>query len=100
VDTGLNTMTGGRIKKIQEYVGNDTFLLTYGDGLSNVNIAELLINHKKTKKHRSTTQKEAKNTTLLARGDPVLRTRLQQTKTCNPKIHCMRDPTRNQHRHL
>lgn len=46
VDTGLTTMTGGRIKKIQKYVGNETFLLTYGDGLSNVDISELVKNHK------------------------------------------------------
>jgi glucose-1-phosphate cytidylyltransferase len=46
VDTGLTTMTGGRIKKIQKYVGNETFLLTYGDGLSNINISELVRNHK------------------------------------------------------
>ena len=45
VDTGLTTMTGGRIKKIQKYVGKETFLLTYGDGLSNVNISELVKNH-------------------------------------------------------
>ena len=50
VDTGLNTMTGGRIKKIQSYIGNETFLLTYGDGLSNVNITELVKNHKKSGK--------------------------------------------------
>lgn len=45
VDTGLTTMTGGRIKKIQKYVGKEPFLLTYGDGLSNVNISELVKNH-------------------------------------------------------
>lgn len=45
VDTGLNTMTGGRIKRIQKYVGNETFMLTYGDGVSNINIAELLKFH-------------------------------------------------------
>ena len=50
VDTGLNTMTGGRIKRIQNYIGNETFLLTYGDGLSNVNIADLVENHKKSGK--------------------------------------------------
>ena len=50
VDTGLNTMTGGRIKRIEKYIDNDTFLLTYGDGLSNVNIAELIKNHKKNQK--------------------------------------------------
>lgn len=47
VDTGLNTMTGGRIKRIQPYVNNETFMLTYGDGVSNVNIKDLLEFHKK-----------------------------------------------------
>lgn len=46
VDTGLNTMTGGRIKRIQKYVGEEPFMLTYGDGLSNVNLDQLLRFHK------------------------------------------------------
>ena len=46
VDTGLNTMTGGRIKRIQKYVGNEPFMLTYGDGVSDVNLKELLEFHK------------------------------------------------------
>ncbi len=50
VDTGLNTMTGGRIKRIQSYVENDTFMLTYGDGVSDVNIRELLKFHKSQNK--------------------------------------------------
>jgi glucose-1-phosphate cytidylyltransferase len=45
VDTGLNSMTGGRIKRVKEYVGDETFMLTYGDGLSNININELLSFH-------------------------------------------------------
>lgn len=45
VDTGLNTMTGGRVKRIKKYVGNESFLLTYGDGVSNVNIKELVKFH-------------------------------------------------------
>lgn len=45
VDTGLNTMTGGRIKRIQQYVGNETFMMTYGDAVCDVNIAELLKFH-------------------------------------------------------
>jgi glucose-1-phosphate cytidylyltransferase len=45
VDTGLNTMTGGRIKRIREYVDNKTFMLTYGDGVSNINIIKLLDFH-------------------------------------------------------
>lgn len=47
VDTGLNTMTGGRIKRIRDYVGDETFMLTYGDGVSDVNISDLLEFHKK-----------------------------------------------------
>ena len=46
VDTGLNTMTGGRLKRIQKYVGNDTFMMTYGDGVCDVNIRDLLNFHK------------------------------------------------------
>ena len=45
VDTGLNTMTGGRIKRIQPYVGNETFMMTYGDGVCDVNISKLLEFH-------------------------------------------------------
>lgn len=47
VDTGLNTMTGGRIKRIQKYIGNETFMLTYGDGVSNVNVNELVSYHRR-----------------------------------------------------
>ncbi|WP_445505947.1 glucose-1-phosphate cytidylyltransferase [Niallia sp. 03190] len=45
VDTGLDTMTGSRIKRAQKYIGNESFMLTYGDGLSDVNIHELLKFH-------------------------------------------------------
>lgn len=47
VDTGLKTMTGGRVKRVQEYIGNETFMLTYGDAVSNVDIGKLLEFHKK-----------------------------------------------------
>ena len=46
VDTGLNTMTGGRVKRIQPYVGDETFMLTYGDGVSDVDIRKLLEFHR------------------------------------------------------
>lgn len=46
VDTGLNTMTGGRVKRIRKYVGDEAFLLTYGDGVSDVNIKDLIEFHK------------------------------------------------------
>ena len=49
VDTGLETMTGGRIKKIKNYVKNETFCFTYGDGLSNVNLTDLINFHHRKK---------------------------------------------------
>jgi len=49
IDTGLDTMTGGRLKKVQKYVGDDTFCFTYGDGLSDVNISKLVKFHKSKK---------------------------------------------------
>jgi len=45
VDTGLNTMTGGRLKRVQKYVGNERFLLTYGDGVSDVDINDVIKYH-------------------------------------------------------
>lgn len=50
VDTGLDTMTGARIKKVKDYVGNEPFLLTYGDGVSDVNINNLVAFHKNHRK--------------------------------------------------
>lgn len=46
VDTGLDTMTGGRIKRIQPHIGNESFFLTYGDGVSDININQLLDFHR------------------------------------------------------
>ncbi|MEX0686543.1 MAG: glucose-1-phosphate cytidylyltransferase [Balneolales bacterium] len=46
IDTGRNTMTGGRIKRIKEHLGNETFCLTYGDGVANINIEKLIEFHK------------------------------------------------------
>ena len=48
VDTGENTMTGGRLKRIKRYV-DETFCLTYGDGVADINISNLIKNHKKNK---------------------------------------------------
>lgn len=50
VDTGINTNTAGRIKRIQKYVGNEPFMLTYGDGVADINIPELIQFHKKSGK--------------------------------------------------
>jgi glucose-1-phosphate cytidylyltransferase len=49
VETGENTMTGGRLKRVKDYVGNDTFCLTYGDGVSDVNIRDLIEFHRRQK---------------------------------------------------
>jgi len=55
VETGRDTMTGGRIKRIQKYIGDQTFMLTYGDGVGNVNIKELLAFHQAQGKHCTVT---------------------------------------------
>ena len=49
IETGKNTMTGGRLKRLKKYIGKETFMMTYGDGLSNVNLKQLLKFHKKNK---------------------------------------------------
>jgi glucose-1-phosphate cytidylyltransferase len=50
IQTGKNTMTGGRLKRLKKHIGQETFMMTYGDGLSNVNLKKLLKFHKKNKK--------------------------------------------------
>ena len=47
VDTGLHTMTGGRLRRVRNLIGNETFMLTYGDGVSDVDIAELIRFHRR-----------------------------------------------------
>ncbi len=55
VDTGLNTQTGGRIKRIQKHIGKESFMLTYGDGVSDVDINKLIECHKKSGKYATIT---------------------------------------------
>ena len=50
IETGKNTMTGGRLKRLKKYLNKETFMLTYGDGVSNVNLKKLTNFHKKNKK--------------------------------------------------
>ena len=50
IDTGKGTMTGGRLKRLKKFLGNETFMMSYGDGLSNVDLKKLLKFHKKNKK--------------------------------------------------
>ncbi|MCR5126873.1 MAG: glucose-1-phosphate cytidylyltransferase [Lachnospiraceae bacterium] len=60
VDTGKETMTGGRLKRIEKYIGNETFMLTYGDGVCDVNIANLLEFHRKHGKKATLTSVKMK----------------------------------------
>ena len=55
VETGLNTMTGGRVKRIQPYVGDNPFMLTYGDGVADINIHQLVRSHKDSGKYVTVT---------------------------------------------
>lgn len=74
VDTGINTMTGGRIKRIKEYVNNETFFLTYGDGVSDVDLNNLLDFHKKNGKLATITvvQPEGRFGYIETKNDQVL----------------------------
>ena len=51
VDTGLNSMTGGRVKRMQPYIGEEPFMLTYGDGVTDININSLIDFHEDHKKN-------------------------------------------------
>lgn len=69
VDTGLNTMTGGRIKRIHSYVGDEPFMMTYGDGVCDVNIAELVKFHQGHGKIATLTAvRQAQNKGVLSIG--------------------------------
>jgi len=50
IETGNDTMTGGRLKRLKKYIGQETFMMTYGDGVSNINLKKLLRFHNKNKK--------------------------------------------------
>ncbi len=75
VDTGFHTMTGGRIKRIQSYIGNETFLMTYGDGVCDVNIADLIRFHKSHQKIATLTavQLEQQKGVLSIAGDNTVK---------------------------
>ena len=62
VDTGLDTMTGGRIKRIQKYIGDEPFMMTYADGVCDVNISELVKFHQQTGKMATLTSVIQKQT--------------------------------------
>lgn len=74
VDTGLNTMTGGRVKRVRKYLGEEPFLLTYGDGVSDVDIEKLVAFHKSHGKLVTMTaiQPEGRFGVLDTDGDKVV----------------------------
>ena len=80
--TGQDTMTGGRIKKAQEYVGNEPFLLTYGDGVSDVNINELIKNHKNSGKFCTMTavQLQGRFGALIIKDDNMITSFMEKPK--------------------
>jgi len=71
IDTGLDTMTGGRIKRVKDYIGNEPFMLTYGDGVSDVNISDLVTYHKRHGKAITMTsvQPEGRYGTLIVNDE-------------------------------
>ncbi len=73
IDTGLKTATGGRLKRLKEWIGQDTFMMTYGDGLSNVDISKLVDFHKSHKKLATVTavRPQARFGGLVLNGDCV-----------------------------
>lgn len=82
VDTGEGTMTGGRIKRIQSYVGNEAFCMTYGDGVCDVNIAKLIEFHKSHGKLATLTavlQDQSKGVLDIG-GDNAVRSFREKTK--------------------
>jgi glucose-1-phosphate cytidylyltransferase len=99
IDTGLNTMTGGRIKRVQKYLNNETFMLTYGDGVGDININELLRFHKNHGKSITMTsvQPEGRFGSLVLNGNNEVLTFQEKPKgdgqwinagffVCEPKI--------------
>ena len=75
IDTGANTYTGGRLKRLEKYLSNETFLLTYGDGLSNINISDLIAFHESHKKivTISAVRPPARFGSLSLKGSDVLK---------------------------
>ncbi|MCX6989947.1 MAG: glucose-1-phosphate cytidylyltransferase [Chlamydiae bacterium] len=73
VDTGLYTQTGGRIKRLKDWIGNESFLLTYGDGVVDVNIQEVITFHKNHKKLATVTavRPPARFGSLIVEGNHV-----------------------------
>ena len=74
VDTGEETMTGGRLKRLKDFIGKETFMLTYGDGLANINLTKLVDYHKKHGKLSTVTsvRPPARFGSLKIKGEKVI----------------------------
>lgn len=86
VDTGYNTMTGGRIKRVQNFIGNEPFMMTYGDGLCDVNIAKLLEFHESHGKIATLTavvQEQQKGVLDISNDNSVRAFREKNQKDCS-----------------
>lgn len=87
VDTGLGTMTGGRIKRVQKYIGDETFMMTYGDGVCDVNIRDLLAFHRshgKTATLTAVLQEQQKGVLDIAENHSVRAFREKQDTDRSP----------------
>ena len=75
IDTGARTDTGGRVKRLAKWIGNETFMMTYGDGVANVNISELIAFHRKHRKLATVTavRPPARFGGIIFNGDQVIR---------------------------
>ena len=89
VDTGLHTMTGGRIKRIQKYVGNEPFMLTYGDGLCDVDIQKLVTFHLSHRKIATLTavMQEQQKGVLNIDGDNAVKSFREKNKSDGAPIN-------------
>ena len=87
IDTGLNTMTGGRIRRVKKYIGNETFMMTYGDGVCDVDLRELLRFHQSHGKIATLTavlQEQNKGVLDIAENNSVRAFREKQTGDATP----------------
>ena len=87
IDTGLNTMTGGRIKRVQKYIGDETFMMTYGDGVCDVNIRELVNYHQshgKTATLTAVLQEQQKGVLDIAENNSVRAFREKKAEDNSP----------------
>lgn len=89
VDTGLNTMTGGRVKRIQPYIGDEPFMLTYGDGVCDVDIGKLVDFHKEHGKLATLTSVllEQQKGVLDIGGDNAVRSFREKSRTDGAPIN-------------